>query len=118
MRFFIAFLFLLSLCNAYIIVPNKVYHDKRLVKKALANMKQFCSIDASQIAFVCHEVIEGQLFPLPVKQQVTMLRLEAGAFYEHAKDIVAHFTEKKKLIVPQKAMNVTEIKDFRNTYNL
>ena len=89
------------------------------VKKAQQHFEQYCT-PSNDLSFhrVCHEVIEDQLFPLPLKQQVLVLRLALDTFYEHEEEIVAYFTKNKKLIVPKQSMNVTVMRDLQNTYNV
>lgn len=125
-------LLLPTLVSSLVIDPNAIWKKKqnvkaaeyllkgmKKVKKAQQHLKQYCT-PSNDLSFhrVCHEVIEDQLFPLPLKQQVLVLRLALDTFYEHEDEIVAYFTKNKKLIVPKQSMNVTVMRDLQNTYNV
>ena len=67
---------------------------------------------------VCHEVMEEQLFPLPMDKEVLILRLVLDTFYEHKDEIIAYFSKNKKLVLPEKTMNVTRMREIQKAYNL
>ena len=89
------------------------------LQKAKQNVEQFCT-PSNDLSFslICHEVNEDQLFPLPLQEEVLLLRLVIDTFYEHKDEIVAYFTKNKKLVVPNQPMNVTVMREFQKKYNM
>lgn len=131
MRLFLLFL-LPVLIHSIVIDPNAIWKKKQTlkaaeyllkgvqkVKKAQKHLEEYCT-PSNDLSFhrVCHEVVENQLFPLPLNDEVLILKLALDTFYEHRNEVVAYFTKNNKLIVPKQSMNVTIMRDLQNTYNL
>ncbi len=131
MRLFLLFL-LPVLIHSIVIDTNAIWKKKQTlkaaeyllkgvqkVKKAQQHLKEYCT-PSNDFSFhrVCHEVMENQLFPLPLNDEVLILKLALDTFYEHQNEVVAYFTKNKKLIVPKESMSVTVMRDLQNTYNL
>jgi len=101
--------------------PERLLKGRIQVKQAYQNMQQFCNfLNSEKTAMVCHEVFNGQLFPLVNhgNKLVTMIRLETGAFYKHQDEIIAHFNNNNKLIIPLQQMDVKKIEELQKTYNV
>ncbi len=89
------------------------------LQKAKRNVEQYCT-PATDFSFsmICHEVIENQLFPVPVQDDILVLRLVIDTFYEHKDEVIAYFTKNKKLVLPKKPINVTVMREIQKKYNI
>jgi len=131
MRLFL--LFLLPIVTQCIVInQNAIWKQKQQLKpaeyllngiqklkKAKQHVEQFCT-PSNDLSFsmVCHEVFEDQLFPVPMEEEVLVLRLILDTFYEHKDEVIAYFTKNKKLVIPKKPMNVTVMREFQKKYNM
>ncbi len=131
MRLFLLFL-LPVLIHSTVIDPDAIWKKKQhvkaaeyllkgfqKVKKAKLHLEEYCT-PSNDLSFhrVCHEVVEDQLFPLALNDEVLILKLVLDTFYEHQNEIIAYFSKNKKLIVPKKSMDVSVMQDFQKKYNL
>ena len=99
--------------------PEYALKNFKKLKKAKEHVKQFCTPSKDfSMHLVCHEVMEEQLFPLPMDKEVLILRLVLDTFYEHKNEIIAYFSKNKKLVLPEKTMNVTRMRQIQKAYNL
>ena len=128
------FFFLLPplVATCMIVNENALWKEKQNVKeaehllkglkklqKAKQNVEQYCA-PANDFSFsmICHEVVENQLFPVPVQNDIVVLRLVLDTFYKHKEEIIAYFSRNKKLILPKKPINVTIMRELQKKYNI
>ena len=99
--------------------PEYALKGFKKLKKAKEHIEQFCTPSKDfSMHLVCHEVVEEQLFPIPMDNEVLLLKLALDTFYEHKEEIIAYFSNSKKLVLPEKTMNVTRMREIQKAYNL